>query len=408
MLNDINSFLWFQTTLIVSLVGVYLLIYNNLSPFKLLNKCKKISKDSIKLLNLSLGGKIGVGSISGIAISIIIGGKGTIFWIWISSIVLTIFTYLETKAGILFKERDFGGPSIYIKNKLNNKFLSIIYSILIIFTFIFSFILIQSNTIIISLSSTFNIKIIIIVILLLISVYFSINKGIRFISKITSYLVPFMGAVYIFIGLIVIITNINTIPNIIKDILIDAFTFKSIINLPVIIGFQRSIFSNESGMGTTSMIVALSNTSDYKKEAFVQILGNYFISLIVCTISALLILTSDYNSIGITNINGIEIINYAFNYHFGNIGIYLSSLIILLFAFSTIITSFLYGDITIKHLFHNKKNTFTKIIVIIVIVFSSIIDPKYIWNIVDISVSLTTLINIYALIKMRKELKESS
>lgn len=408
MLNDINSFLWFQTTLIVSLVGVYLLIYNNLSPFKLLNKCKKISKDSIKLLNLSLGGKIGVGSISGIAISIIIGGKGTIFWIWISSIVLTIFTYLETKAGILFKERDFGGPSIYIKNKLNNKFLSIIYSILIIFTFIFSFILIQSNTIIISLSSTFNIKIIIIVILLLISVYFSINKGIRFIEKITSYLVPFMGAVYIFIGLIVIINNINTIPNIIKDILIDAFTFKSIINLPVIIGFQRSIFSNESGMGTTSMIVALSNTSDYKKEAFVQILGNYFISLIVCTISALLILTSDYNSIGITNINGIEIINYAFNYHFGNIGIYLSSLIILLFAFSTIITSFLYGDITIKHLFHNKKNTFTKIIVIIVIVFSSIIDPKYIWNIVDISVSLTTLINIYALIKMRKELKESS
>ena len=367
-----------------------------------------MSKESIKLLNLSLAGKIGVGSISGISLSILIGGKGTIFWIWVSSIFLSIYTYLETKAGIILRDNSgIGGPFVYIKKIMNNNILSIIYTLLIIFLFLLSFILIQSNTIIISISNSFSINREIILFVLLIVVFISINKDVERISKIVSFIVPVMGFIYLIVGIIVIINNLNTIPTIIVDIIKDGLRFKSIVSIPFVVGFQRAIFSNESGMGSTSMVVSLSKNNDYKQEYFFQAIGMFYISLIVCTISALIILTSSYETLNISNINGIEIINSAFNYHFPKIGYILSALIITLFAFSTIITSYYYGSIAIKYLFHNKNNTITKIIVIIVIVLSAFITPLNIWGIVDITTALITLINVYSLIKIRKVLKDS-
>ena len=316
MLFNISSFLWIVTTIIIILSAIFFLFYYKFTPLKTLNSVKSLSKENIKILNLSLASKIGVGSISGVALSIIIGGKGTLFWIWVSSIFLSIFTYLETKVGICFRKRkkdyNIGGPFVYIDTILNKKYLSLIYLILITFTFLFSFIMIQSNTIIISISNTFLINKNKIIILLIIIVYFSIKKDINRISKIVSILVPLMGFMYIAIGLYLCIKYHNIIPIIINDIINDAFKIKSIFSIPFIVGFQRAVFSNETGMGSTSMVVALSNNNDYKQESFYQVLGMYYITLIICSISALIILTSNYEFIPSSNINGIEIINYCF------------------------------------------------------------------------------------------------
>ncbi len=407
MIFLISSKLWIITTLFVTISAVFLLFYYRFTSLKLLKSVKSMSKESIKLLNLSLAGKIGVGSISGIALSIIVGGKGTIFWIWVSSIFLSIYTYLETKAGIMFKEKSgIGGPFVYIKKIMNNNLLSIIYTLLIIFLFLLSFILIQSNTIIISISNSFSINKESILFILLLVIFISINKDVERISRIVSFLVPIMGFIYLIVGIIVIINNLNIISTIFVDIIKDGLKFKSIISIPFVVGFQRAIFSNESGMGSTSMVVSLSKSNDYKQEYFFQAIGMFYISLVICTISALIILTSNYETLNISNINGIEIINYAFNYHFPKIGNILSTIIITLFAFSTIITSYYYGSTAIKYFFHNKNNTITKIIVIIVIVLSTFINPVNIWGIVDITTALITLINVYSLLKIRKVLKD--
>ena len=405
MIYQLSSYLWIFTTLFALLSSFYLLFYFKFTSLKVLRSVKYISKDNIKLLNLSLAGKIGVGSISGIAISIIVGGKGTILWIWLSSIFLSVFTYLETKAGIIYRENKIGGPFIYIKNVLGNERLSTIYILLIVFTYLFSFILIQSNTIIVSINNTFQINKYLIAVILIITIYISIKKEIERISRIVTVLVPFMGLLYLLIGCFIVVKNINALPTILVDIFKDSFKIKSIASLPFIIGFQRSIFSNESGMGSTSMLVALSNNNDYEQEYFYQAIGMYYITLIVCTISALLILTSNYEQICFGNINGIEIINYAFNYHFSEYGSIISTIIITLFAFSTIITSFYYGDISFKYLFKNKNNAFVKIIVIIVVLLSLFINPINIWAVVDISTALTTVINVYSLIRIRKYLR---
>lgn len=359
-------------------------------------------KESFTLLSLTLAGKIGVGSISGIALAIKIGGIGTIFWLWVSSIFLIPIAYFETKLGLKYKKEIdktyIGGPQVYIEQKLNKKKLAIIYSLLIILIYIVSFISIQTNTIITSFSYYFNNKVFLMIILVLIT-YFSINKGINSITKITNFLVPIMSILYMIIGVIIIIKNNNLI-YLIKVIIQEAFNIKNIkqsLILPIVIGFERAIFSNETAIGTTTMLASISNDNNLERQSSIQIISILFTNLIICTITAFIILSTT-NSIFPTS-NGIEMIYYSINKQLGNVGTIILTMIIFLFAFSTIITSYYYGEINIKYLI-NKNSTIAKIIVIIVVIFSSFIDGKIIWKYIDLIIAIATLINIYAIKKV--------
>lgn len=416
----ISDIIWPITTLFIVYVGFYYTIYLKFPQFRLIKIVKSLkskgneNSNTFELLNLTLAGKIGVGSISGIALCIYIGGKETIFWLWISVFILASLSYVETKLGIKYRKKInneyVGGPSFYIEKGLGKKSLARIYSILIIIAYIFAFISIQSNTIVISLCTTFNINKILVVAILVIITYLAIHKGIKTISKLTSFLVPIMGGLYIIVGILVIINNWNEVISVVTNIIESALNLdglKSSIIIPIIIGIERGIFSNEAGIGTTAMVTALSNNKEVEKQANVQILGTFFTSLIICTITALIILTSDYQSIGFNNINGIELVSYAFFEHFGYFGIIILTTVIFLFAFSTIVTSYYYGEINVKYLFNiNKSNAILKIIVIIVVIYSSFTSPTILWNTVDIVVALISLINIYAMYKLRIDIKQ--
>jgi len=177
---------------------------------------------------------------------------------------------------------------------------------------------------------------------------------------------------------------------------------KSVFLIPFIVGIQRGIFSNESGIGTTAIVISDSNSEDFQKQANIQMLGTYFTSLIICTITAIIILTSNYEIIETTNINGIEIVSYAFLEHFGYYGIILLTAIIFMFAFSTIVTSYYYGEINYKYLFDSKKSNL-KIVTILVIIYSAFTKPNLLWNIVDILVAILSIINTYAMLKIIKK-----
>jgi len=417
MLNTINEIIWFVATLFIMCVGVYFTFSLKFPQFRWIKILKSFKNDkskknnTLKLLNITLAGKIGVGSISGIALCIYYGGISSIFWLWISALVLAVLSYVETKLGIKYREKleneYIGGPSFYIEKGLGKKNLAKIYSILIIITYVFAFISIQTNTIVISVRNTFHINQIIIVFLLVIITYLSINKGINTISKLTSFLVPIMGGLYILIGIIIIINNRQDIFKIISTIVTNAFGIEGIkgsLLIPIIIGIERGIFSNEAGLGTTAMVSALS-TSDNEKQANIQILGTFFTSLIICTITALIVLTSNYQTVTFTEINGIELVSYALFEHFGYIGIILLTIIIFFFAFSTIVTSYYYGESNIKYLL-NKNSTMLKFTVIIIIIYSAFASPSTLWNIVDIIVALIGIINVYSMFKLRKELNK--
>lgn len=414
MLKIISDIIWVITTFLILYVGVFYTIRLKWPQFRMANIFKKSANrektNTLKLLSLTLAGKIGVGSIAGIALCIFQGGKATIFWLWVSSIILASLTYVETKLSIKYRNKEnkqyVGGPSFYIEKGLNNKKLAKVYSFLIILAYVLAFISVQTNTIVKQIEMTFNFSKISIAIFLVIIIYLSLKKGVDSISNLTAFLVPIMGGLYICVGIYVMINNFDQIFIVLKEIVTEAFNIKGLkgaILIPIIIGIERGVFSSESGIGTTAMITALSNNNDVEKEAKIQVLATFFTSLVICTITALIILTTDYQNINFKDINGIEIVTYAFYNHLGSVGIIILTIVIFLFAFSTIITCFYYGDASLKYL-TNKNTKYLKLIIIAITIYSTFSSPVVIWNITDIIIAMIAIINVYAMYKLKDKL----
>ena len=417
MLDIINKISWSIASVMLLFCGIYYTISLKFPQFKIRKMIKGFKNNSnskispFKILSMTLGGKIGVGSLAGIALAINIGGIGTIFWIWIFSILTAPNAYVESALGVIFKEKDIdyykGGPSFYIDKGLKKKNLGKTYAIIVIFSYILGFLTIQANTIAISFTSFINIDKIIIGIILATITLFTISKGIESISNVSSKIVPIMGIIYLIVGIFVIIKNYSIIPTILLEIIKAAFNFKSLgtgVITSMIIGLQRGIFSNEAGLGTGAIASGASEDDNAEEQGFIQIIGIYFTSLIICTTTAILILTSNYKNLNLTNINGIEITQHALNFHLGNIGDIILSITIFLFAFSTIITVYYYGESNLKYLLPDIKAKgllILKIAIIILIIYGSIASPNIIWDIIDIFVAVLAIINVYAIYKLR-------
>ena len=409
MFLGLLSIIWYIASILIIYSGIkysfkYKFIQFKFSKF--IEAIKSKSKNDISplsSLSMSLAAKIGVGSLSGVALALYFGGVGAIFWMCIISLLVSINTYVECIIGIKYRDKVkdsfIGGPSFYIKKCLNNKWLSIIYSILIIVTYSGLFLSIQSNTIV-NVVSGFGININLIVILLTGIIFLIIMKGANNIFLVDSILVPIMILFYLGLGIYAIVSS-NNLLDIFKIMIRDAFNIKTFI--PVfLVGMQRAIFISESGIGT-SAISASACDNDPSKQGMLEILGIHITTFLVCFVTFLIIVTSDYHLINFGNINGIEIVMYAFNYHFGNFGRVLLSGITILFAVSTIISGYFFGENNVRLFTNNKKviNIF-KIIVLFVIAISGYVSPSILWNLTDFFIAMLAIINISSILRIEK------
>ena len=247
--------------------------------------------------------------------------------------------------------------------------------------------------------SGFKLDVTFVILLLSVITFIIINKGSKNIFLVDSILVPIMLLFYLLIGIYVIINN--SILDIMVNMVKEGFDLKSIV--PVfLIGMQRAIFISESGIGT-SAISASACDNDADKQGILEIMGIHMTTFLVCFVTFIIIVTSDYSSINFGNINGIEIVLYAFNYHFGNVGKIILSIVTIMFAFSTIISGYFFGENNIK-LFTNNKfalNIF-KWVVILIIILSGYISPNVLWNLTDYFIAILAIINISSILKINK------
>lgn len=406
MLKIISSIIWSITFILIIYSSFTLTKQLNYFQFKFKTMFKYFkNKKTKEVLSMTLGARIGVGSIAGVALAIKLGGEGTLFWIWVSSFLGSIISFSETYLAIKYKNNNEGGPYFYIKNGLKNKKLAFFYSFMIIISYILGFSSIQSNTITYSINQIVKIDNYIIGIILMIIVGFIIFKGLKNIVNIISKIVPFITFVYLLITIIILITNYYLLPNIFINIIKKAFNFKCFISgfIPtMIIGLQRGIFSSEAGLGTCSISSSTIGYDDKIGNGSIQMIGIYITSLLICTSTGLVILTSNYNGLNIQN--GIELTQFSYNYHFGLIGNYLVFISIFLFSFSTILTGYYDSEISLKCL-TNKYTKILKILSLLVIFLGSILSSNIIWKIIDIIVGILSIINIYSILKLKNEIK---
>ena len=425
LLNRINEIMWIIAAFVIFISGIYFTIklkfvqFNFKRMFKSLNK-KSTNKNSItpkQALMMVLAGRVGVGSISGVALAIYTGGVGSIFWMWIAALFAVTNSFGETVLGIKYKEKDKGdiykgGPSYYIEKGLKNKKLAIIYAIIIIICYASGFTSIQSNTITTSAIQLFDVSKVLVGIILSSIVFIIIFGGVKKISNVTSKIVPFMILLYILTGLYILIINYTQIPLMLSKIIKSAFNFKAVTGGflgTFLIGLQRGIFSNEAGIGTGSIASSTVESNEAAEQGYIQMIGVYITTMLICTATAIIIMTSDYNLLSLNDINGIEITQYAFKYHLGNLGNIIVFISIIMFAFSTILTGYYYGESSLKFIFKNinfKEILILKLLIVLVVFLGAITSPTLIWKLVDILAAVLVIINVYALLKLRHEIKE--
>ena len=411
-----NNILWILVIIFMIILGIYLTIKFKgiqFGIFKML-KCLFNKKgnnnefNSFKTLMLTLAGKVGVGSISGIALAIYLAGPGTLFWLWFISFFTIPIVYAETYLGIRYREKKnnqyIGGVAYYIKNGLKKYNLGYIYSMIIIICYVIGFVSIQSNTITKSIISIINVRPIMIGLILGIVTSLIVFGGIKKIVDTTSKIVPIMTILYIILGIFIIIKNVDVIPSIIKIIIKNAFDYKTFGVSSMIIGIQRGIFSNEAGIGTGSIAASINQDNDITNNSYIQMLSVYITSFLICTITGIIVILSNYGILNISDPNGIEIALFSFNYHFGNIGNILLIVLIILFAFSTILSAYYYGEVCLNY-FNHHNNDILKILLLVVVLLGSVFSSSIIWLFIDIFITILAIINIYAIYKLRHEIK---
>jgi len=419
MLENINAILWAVVTLMMILVGFNFTVqlkypqFRIIKIFKSLKNNKKEGISPLKTLFLTLAGRIGVGSIAGVALAIYLGGPGTIFWMWVIALITGSLAYVETMMAIKYKIKTKnneyeGGPSYYIKNGYKSRKLALIYSIVVIIAYLVGFIPIQTNTITKVINRTVDINNIIIGILVTFISLIIIFGGIKKISNATFKIVPFMTLLYITLALISVIKNYAEIPSILNEIITSAFDLKPFLSgfmITMLIGVQRGIFSNESGIGLGAIAASASNSFNGVKSGYIQVLGIYITTMIICTATAFMILTSGY-SLNVDNPNGIEITSFAFKIHFGNLGNILLIICVILFSFSTILTGYYYCESNLNFILKKINKVPLKLITGFSVFIGTVSSPTFIWEGIDILVALLALINIFILYQMRTEIKQ--
>ncbi|MDR2776844.1 MAG: sodium:alanine symporter family protein [Puniceicoccales bacterium] len=432
-LNTISSLVWGWPLIIFIIgTGVYfslrlrLLSFSNL---KLSLKCaiaenihEKTGTGNISIfasLCTSLSATLGTGNIVGIAVAVAVGGPGSLFWLWISSLFSLAIKYSEGVLAIKYRKVEkngnvSGGPMYYIRMGLNNDFLAKIFAF---FGMIVALIGVgttaQSNSIAVTLSS-FGISNIVTTIMLVIVVGMVTIRGLRRISTVAEKIVPFMTIFYIGAAILVLATNITRLPSILYSIVCSAFSPKSILGggtgitatIAASVGASRGIFSHEAGLGSAAIAAAAAKTNSPGKQGLVSMAGA-LLSVIVCTMTGLVILIATDSS---SPLEGAMLTSQAFAYGLGmpEVGKIIVGFSVILFAFTTIIGWNYYGEQCTQFLFGRKAIVPYKTLFIFFVAAGPFFKINSILSLADIVTGCMAIPNIIGLIGLRKAILQET
>ncbi|MGL5973501.1 MAG: alanine/glycine:cation symporter family protein, partial [Oscillospiraceae bacterium] len=311
------------------------------------------------------------------------------------------------------KEGFKGGPSYYIQKAMGQRWLGVVFAVLLIATFAYGFNSLQANTIVSSLSYYFGgeyetllIPSILGLILSGVTAYI-IYGGQDKITFITSIIVPIMALMYLFLGLIVTFKNFSAIPSVIKLIFENAFDFEAIFGAfagsAVILGIKRGLFSNEAGMGSAPNAAAAADVSHPIKQGAAQMLSVFIDTLLICSTTAFIILLS---GVDITKNSGMPLVQQAISTQFGNIGILFITISVLFFAFSSIIGNYYYTESNMLFIL-NKDSSLKifKLTSVIAVFIGSIVGSDFVWNLADVLMGFMAIINILVILILSKKVK---
>ena len=371
-------------------------------------KNKHIS--SFQAFAVSVATRVGTGNLAGVAAAIAIGGPGAVFWMWVIAIVGAATAFVEATLAQLYKRPDsesfIGGPAYYIRRGLHSKWLAAVFAVLITLTFGLSYNSIQSNTICNAMSQAFGYdKIIVGAILSAIALFIAFG-GIQRIAHVSSVLVPVMAVGYFILAFVIVIMNIGMVPHILRLIVENAFGFDQVagggLGMTIMTGVKRGLFSNEAGEGSAPNVAATAHVSHPVKQGLIQSLGVFTDTLLVCSCTAFVVLISGlYTTEGL---DGIQLTQASLESQVGGWGTIFVAVAIFLFAFSSIIGNYYYGEANIRFLTKSKAALVVfRILSGGAFVFlGAVASFEFVWTLGDLFMALLTICNLVAIFCLGK------
>ena len=361
---------------------------------------------SFQAFAVSVATRVGTGNLAGVASAIAIGGPGAVFWMWIIALIGSATAFVESTLAQLFKQKHkdsfIGGPAYYIQRGLHQRWMAVLFAILITCQFGLSNNSIQSNTICGAMQEACGWSPLWVGAVIAAVSLFIVFGGIHRIAQVSAVLVPVMAISYVVLALVIIGMNIELIPHVFKVIILDAFGIQQIagggLGVAIMSGVKRGLFSNEAGEGSAPNVAATASVTHPVKQGLIQALGVFTDTLIVCSCTAFIILISGLYQM--PELNGIALTQSALQSEVGAAGPVFIAVAIFLFAFSTIIGNYYYGEANIRFITPNPMvmTVYRILSAGVMVIFGAMASFELVWNIVDFFMAFLTACNLTAIV----------
>lgn len=423
MLDFLNDLLWGKVLIIVLVaVGLLFTIASRLVQFRYFGQMFAIfgqatqhedgHLSSFQALVLSVAGRVGAGNIAGVAVAITLGGPGAVFWMWVIGLIGMSTSFFECALAQVFKTAEpdgtyRGGPAYYINRGLGNRWLASLFSVLLLVTFGFGFNALQSYTVATSLSDTFSIPTHVTGIILLAVLGLTIFGGVKRIAEVAEFVVPIMAVGYFLMALFVIVTNLDTIPNVFSLIFRSAFGLEQAVSggigAAIIFGVKRGLFSNEAGLGSAPNVAAVAYVKHPVNQGIVQAFSVFIDTIVLCSCTAAIILLSTVYEPD-SDIGGITMTQAAMAEHVGEWGRAFVTIALVLFAFTSMIYNYYLGENSLNFFSEENKALFTgfRTLTLALVIWGSSQDLGTVFGFADVTMGLLALVNLIALVQLFK------
>ena len=422
IVDPINAILWGDGQVLIYLLLFagfwfsYKLKVIQLRQFKHMFEVMKQSTQSDKsgissfqALCTGLSARVGTGNLAGVAMAISLGGSGAVFWMWVIAILGMATGFAESVLGQLYKVRDDhkefrGGPAYYIRAGLGKPWLAILFSLCLFLGYGVSFSAMQANTIAEALNNTFAIPNQYAGLVIAILAGSIVIGGLRAIARFAELIVPFMWLAFVLVAIFVTAMNIELLPTVFMDIFASAFGLTEAgagaLGAAMKNGIQRGLYSNEAGAGSVPHAAAGASPvpNHPVAQGYVQMLGVFLDTIVLCTCTAMVILLSDINISG--EMEGISMTQNAMTSHFGSGGNYFVAAVITLFAFTSVVANYAYAESNL-HMFKLDNKVGRSIytcLYLFMVYWGASATLKQVWSMADVALGLMTLVNVYAIV----------
>ena len=365
---------------------------------------------SFQAFAVSVATRVGTGNLAGVATAIAVGGPGAVFWMWCIALLGSATAFVESTLGQLFKQRDHdsfvGGPAYYIMRGLHCKWMAYLFAILITLTFSLSYNSIQSNTICGAMQTAFGWEPLVVGSVIAALALLIVFGGIHRIANVSAVLVPLMAIGYFVLTIVIVIMNIGLLPHVLKVIVTNVFGLEQgvggALGVAVLNGVKRGLFSNEAGEGSAPNAAATATVTHPVKQGLIQALGVFTDTLLVCSCTAFVILISGLYET--PELNGIALTQAALQSEIGNFGPIFIAVAIYLFAFSSIIGNYYYGEANIRFMTSNRLVliVFRVLSGGVLVMFGALSSLEIVWSLGDLCMALVTACNLVAILALGK------